>query len=86
MGICRKSDCGEEKIHFVTYNGTIGQSVIDNQTLISKFGYYILLNNNIHIKICAGSGQPVLIINDLNKIKVIVPRYIRTRKDSRFLN
>ena len=64
----------EEKKHFVTYNGTIGKPK-DNQTLIPKFGYYMLLNKNIQ-KICAGSGQPFLSYNDLNKIKVICPKDI----------
>ena len=35
----------------------------------------MLLNKNIQ-KICAGSGQPFLSYNDLNKIKVICPKDI----------
>lgn len=59
----------EERKHFVTYNGIIGKPK-DNKTLISKFGYHMLLNKNIQ-KICAGSGQPFLSYNDLNNIKIV---------------
>lgn len=57
--------------HFVTYNGTI-TIVKDNNSLYDRFGYFVLLNLDIK-KICAGSGQPFLSYDTLNKIEISIP-------------
>lgn len=57
--------------HFVTYNGTI-TTIKDNDLLYDRFGYFVLLKLNIK-KICAGSGQPFLSYDTLNKIEISVP-------------
>jgi len=57
--------------HFVTYNGTI-TTVKDNDSLYDRFGFFVLLNLDIK-KICAGSGQPFLSYDTLNKIGISVP-------------
>ena len=57
--------------HFVTYNGTIA-TIKDKQKVEDKFGYFVLQNSNIK-KICAGSGQPFLSYETLNKISITIP-------------
>ena len=56
--------------HFVTYNGTIARPLDDS--LDSKFGYYILSQKQIY-RICAGSGQPFVSYADLNGIDIEIP-------------
>ena len=53
--------------HFVTYNGTISRT--KNDSILSRFGYYMLLQKNIN-KICGGSGLPFLSYEQLNKIHI----------------
>lgn len=57
--------------HFVTYNGTI-TAVKDSSKMCDKFGYFAMLNANIK-RICAGSGQPFLSYDILNRIKLTLP-------------
>lgn len=57
--------------HFVTYNGTIAKP--SDNSLDSKFGYYILSQKKIY-RICAGSGQPFVSYADLNGIDVEIPK------------
>lgn len=71
MGENAGSVLWEEGKHFVTYNGTIAKPKNENE-LNAKFGYYWLVNLNIR-KICAGSGQPFLSYNDLNKLPITFP-------------
>lgn len=71
MGENAGSVLWEEGKHFVTYNGTIAKPKNENE-LNAKFGYYWLVNLNIH-KICAGSGQPFLSYNDLNELPITFP-------------
>ena len=68
MGAYAGSVLWEEKKHFVTYNGTISKPK-NEKGFDSKYGYYLLNSLNI-MKICAGSGQPFLAYETLNKIKV----------------
>ena len=56
--------------HFVTYNGTIAKPFDDS--LDSKFGYYILSQKQIY-RICAGSGQPFVSYADLKGIDIEIP-------------
>ena len=56
--------------HFVTYNGTIARPLDDS--LDSKFGYYILSQKQIY-RICAGSGQPFVSYANLNGIDIGIP-------------
>lgn len=71
MGENAGSVLWEEGKHFVTYNGTIAKPKNENE-LNAKFGYYWLVNLNIR-KICAGSGQPFLSYNNLNKLPITFP-------------
>ena len=63
---------------FVTYNGTISKP--KDQSVNSKFGYYMLFQKEIN-KICAGSGLPFLSYEQLNKIEVSYPNSINEQKD-----
>ena len=71
MGSNAGSVLYEEKKHFVTYNGTITKPISINSLNI-KFAYYLLISKNLR-QICAGSGQPFLSYDVLNKIKCFVP-------------
>ena len=66
--------------HFVTYNGTIARPIDDS--IDSKFGFYLLLNKQIY-KICAGSGQPFVSYDDLNKICASLPKYTNEQQKIR---
>ena len=70
--------------HFVTYNGTI-TTIKDNDLLYDRFGYFVLLKLNIK-KICAGSGQPFLSYDTLNKIEISVPDLPEQRRIASILS
>lgn len=70
--------------HFVTYNGTI-TIVKDNNSLYDRFGYFVLLNLDIK-KICAGSGQPFLSYDTLNKIEISIPDLAAQRRIAAILS
>lgn len=70
--------------HFVTYNGTI-TIVKDNNSLYDRFGYFVLLNLDIK-KICAGSGQPFLSYDTLNKIEISIPDLAAQRRIATILS
>lgn len=70
--------------HFVTYNGTI-TTIKDNDLLYDRFGYFVLLKLNIK-KICAGSGQPFLSYDTLNKIEISVPDLSEQRRIASILS
>ena len=70
--------------HFVTYNGTI-TIVKDNNSLYDRFGYFVLLNLDIK-KICAGSGQPFLSYDTLNKIEISIPDLPEQRRIAAILS
>lgn len=78
MGAYAGSVLWEEGKHFVTYNGTIAKPNDEDKT-DAKYGYYMLLSKDI-IKICAGSGQPFLAYNTLNKIKLLYPSDIEEQR------
>lgn len=78
MGAYAGSVLWEEGKHFVTYNGTIAKPNDEDKTDV-KYGYYMLLSKDI-IKICAGSGQPFLAYNTLNKIKLLYPSDIEEQR------
>lgn len=63
---------------FVTYNGTISEP--KNQSVNSKFGYYMLFQKEIN-KICAGSGLPFLSYEQLNKIDVSYSNSLKEQED-----
>ncbi|WP_276320605.1 restriction endonuclease subunit S [Macrococcoides bohemicum] len=56
--------------HFVTYNGTIAKEIKD--VIFGLFGYYMVTGLNIYRK-TAGSGQPFVSYQDLNRIKCFLP-------------
>ena len=78
MGENAGSVIWEDKKHFVTYNGTITTSK-DEKKLFLKYGYYNLLNLNLR-KICAGSGQPFLSYDDLNRLYTTLPNLPTQKK------
>ena len=84
MGANAGSVLYEKGKHFVTYNGTITKPLNAN-TLNLYFGYYLLLGKNLR-QICAGSGQPFLSYDMLNRIKCSVPCLEEQQKIADFLS
>lgn len=78
MGAYAGSVLWEERKHFVTYNGTITKPKNEKE-LDSKYGYYLLVNMKI-MRICAGSGQPFLSYEILNKLKTKCSHILEEQK------